>query len=115
MGILAWRVDFVLTEGIGNLLTYRKAAESGRIVAQHLCATCFTRIWHDPAGDLSIVVVRAGTLDDPNWVEPVVQIWTQSKLPFVKLNERLPTYERQVPSRDVLYQAWSSRRGWDAN
>jgi hypothetical protein len=109
IGILAWRKDFVVLQGADNAVTFSKVAESGRVVVQHICATCFTRVWHDPAGDPSIVVIRAVTLDDPGWAEPVVQIWTSSKLPFVKLNQQLPSYERQAPSRDVFYQAWSSR------
>jgi hypothetical protein len=32
----------------------------------------------------------------------LIQIWTGSKLPFVQLDERLPAYERQAPSRDVF-------------
>jgi hypothetical protein len=110
IGILAWRKDFVLEDGAGDVLTFHKVAESGRIVVQHFCANCLTRVWHDPAGDPSIVIIRAGTLDDPGWVEPVVQIWTSSKLPFVSLDERLPAYERQAPSRDVFYEAWTSRQ-----
>ena len=111
VGILAWRKDFVQVVGAGNVVTLHKVAESGRAVAQHLCATCFTRVWHDPAGDQSIIVIRAMTLDDPSWIEPVVQIWTSSRLPFVKLDHHLPTYERQAPSRDAFYQAWNAKRG----
>ena len=80
-------------------------------MVQHLCATCFTRVWHDPADDPSIVVIRATTLDDPSWVEPVIQIWTASKLPLIKLDERLPTYERQAPARDAFYEAWNGLLG----
>ena len=111
VGILAWRKDFVLMDGAENIVTLHKVADSGRVVARHLCATCFTRIWLDPAGDPSIVVIRALTLDDPTWIEPVVQIWTASKLPFVELNEQLPSYERQAPSRDAFYEAWNVKRG----
>jgi hypothetical protein len=111
IGILAWRKDFVLVEGATDAVAFHKTAESGRVVVQHLCATCFTRVWHDPAGDPSIIVIRATTLDDPRWVEPVIQIWTASKLPFIKLDERLPTYERQAPSRDAFYEAWNGHLG----
>jgi hypothetical protein len=111
IGILCWRRDFVLANGAADAVTFHKTAESGRVVVQHLCATCFTRVWHDPAGDPSIVVIRAATLDDPSWVEPVIQIWTGSKLAFVQLDERLPAHERQAPSRDVFYRAWDVRLG----
>jgi hypothetical protein len=109
IGILAWRKDFVLLAGGGTTLAHHKVAESGRVVVQHLCATCLTRVWHDPAGDPSIVVIRATTLDDPSWAEPVVQIWTASRMPFVKLDDRVPAYARQAPSRDVFYEAWTNR------
>jgi hypothetical protein len=109
IGILAWRKDFILIEGT-NTITLSKVAESGRTVVQHLCGECFTRISHDPTGDASIVVIRAATLDDPSWVEPVIQIWTASKLPFVHLDDRLPTHERQAPSRNAFYEAWNDRQ-----
>jgi len=111
IGILAWRKDFVVTEGADTVVVFRKVAESGRTVVQHLCGTCFTRVWHDPAGDSSIVVIRAMTLDAVSWAEPVIHIWTASKLPFVVLDDRLPTHERQAPSRDSLYKAWNAGRG----
>jgi hypothetical protein len=109
IGILAWRKNFALEQGDDKIITFRKVAESGRMVVQHLCSSCFTRIWHDPAGDPSIIVVRAGTLDDPGWAEPVIQIWTASRLSFVALNPQRPSYERQAPSRGVFYEAWSNR------
>jgi hypothetical protein len=109
IGILAWRKHFILEEGKSGIVMREKVAESGRVVVQHLCATCFTRLSHDPAGDPSIVVIRAMTLDDPSWIEPVIQIWTASKLPFVDIDGRLPAYERQAPSRDAFYDAWTRR------
>jgi len=37
--------------------------------------------------------VRAGTLDDPSWVQPDVHIYVRSKVPWVALPEGAPAFE----------------------
>jgi hypothetical protein len=50
------------------------------------CGNCNTRLWskyHAAPGDT--LLVRVGTLDHPETVEPDVHIFTRSKLPWLPL------------------------------
>jgi len=53
--------------------------------------------------------VRAGTLDDPSWVEPAVHIFTRSKVPWVVLPETVPAVEVYYDS-ETLWPAASLER-----
>ena len=44
-------------------------------------------------GDPALRFVRAGTLDDPSWVEPDVHIYTRSKVAWVALPPSVPAFE----------------------
>ena len=55
---------------------------SGRNVEQHLCATCRCRIYAQAAEARDFLSLRAGSLDQTDWIVPVVQTWTQSALPW---------------------------------
>jgi hypothetical protein len=59
------------------------------------------RIWRCPSCQVAVYsqytsprvrFVRAGTLDDPAFVEPDVHIFTRSKLPWVALPESVPAF-----------------------
>lgn len=59
------------------------------------CGDCGSRIAHGQIPSAGFLSLRAGTLDDTSWVEPVGDIWTRSAQPWVKLGdlcaERQPT------------------------
>ncbi len=59
------------------------------------CRDCGGRIVHGAAPSRGFLSLRAGTLDDTSWVEPVGDIWTRSALPWVALSgERLQTEQQ---------------------
>jgi len=59
------------------------------------CDACGSRIAHGQKPSLGVLSVRAGTLDDTRWVEPVGDIWVRSKQPWVVLpDERLRTEQQ---------------------
>ena len=56
------REDFEVV--CGEVTSYDRAADSGRVVRMNGCALCGTKMWNDPLADAAIVVVKSGTLDD---------------------------------------------------
>ena len=54
----------------GEVHRFRRTAESGRQSDVVRCATCGTRLWHEPQTVSHLIVIAAGTLDDPSWVVP---------------------------------------------
>jgi hypothetical protein len=95
----------VRTESVDLLTRTDRVAESGNLVPQYACVRCGTRMWHQPPKSPSMLIVRAGTLDDPSWARPVVHTWTRGRLPWVDIGGELQ-FEGPLPSREILYSAW---------
>ena len=91
----------------GRLVSYDKAADSGRIVRTCGCGQCGARIWNEPQSSPEFYVLRPGTLDDMSWAKPVGNIWTDSKAPWVEIDPAVPNFPRQPPSRQPLFDAWA--------
>jgi hypothetical protein len=54
------------------------------------------------------VVLKPGTLDDMGWAVPVGNIWTDSRAPWIAIDETLVNFPRQPPDRQPLYDAWEA-------
>ena len=91
----------------GELHDFDKAADSGRVVRMRGCVKCGTKVWNEPLAATAIVVVKAGTLDDMSWAEPIGNIWTASKAPWVAIDETQVNFPGQPPDRQPLFDAWA--------
>lgn len=91
----------------GAITTFDKSADSGRVVRMLGCANCGTKLWNEPLASPAMVVVKAGTLDDPGWAVPVGNIWTNSALPWVRIDETQVNFAGQPPDRQPLFDAWT--------
>ena len=90
----------------GELSSYGKPADSGRVVRMRGCPHCGVRVWNEPpAGD--IVILKPGTLDDPRWAVPVGNICTNSAMPYAVVDPALVNFPAQPADRQPLYDAWS--------
>jgi hypothetical protein len=68
-------------------------------VTREFCPNCGTHIL-TRRPDLRLVVLKAGTLDDPSlFGTPQMAIYTIDKQPFHHIPEGLPSYERLPPRR----------------
>lgn len=81
--VVAWvafrRGDFGFVKGEPASL---KA--SSRAV-RRFCSHCGAALTFEYSGDTDTVDVTIASLDDPNATEPVYQVWTSSKLPWLHL------------------------------
>src|SRR6185295_1869770 len=59
------------------------------------CGSCGCRIAHGQVPSAGFLSVRAGTLDDTSWIEPVGDIWTRSAQPWVVFPQERVTAEKQ--------------------
>jgi hypothetical protein len=74
--------------------SFRLTAGTGKPHDVFFCGKCGTYLWsfyHAAPGDA--LFVRAGTLDNPDKVEPDVHIFTRSKLPWFQLPKNVPAFE----------------------
>lgn len=58
------------------------------------CADCGSRIANGQTPSKGVLSLRAGTLDDTSWVEPVADTWLRSKQPWVQVSESRLAFEK---------------------
>jgi hypothetical protein len=78
LSLLAERGAVVVEEG--KPAVWERQHESGRVIDCLICATCGTRLFHEPRANTKVTIVKAGNLDDRSWLFPVGHIWTRSAL-----------------------------------
>lgn len=62
----------------GELREYRSVAASGNAMVRRFCPTCGTPMFSQAEVRPHQLIVRAGTLDEPNRITPTTAIWTDS-------------------------------------
>jgi hypothetical protein len=90
----------------GEVQRFRRTAESGRQSDVVRCATCGTRLWHEPLSAPTLVFVAAGTLDDSGWVVPTSHIWIENASQGVTMQDDALKMKGQPPDRQVLLDAF---------
>jgi hypothetical protein len=68
-------------------------ADSGRAVGRGFCGDCGSPVVATQAG-FPIYIIYAGSLDDPSWHRPAMEIFASSAQPWDQLNAALPQYPR---------------------
>ncbi len=74
------------------------AYKSSESAARLFCAECGSSIGHHWV-DIGTLWPYVGTLDNPASVTPEFHIFTEEKIPWVKLDDGLPCYARFPPTR----------------
>jgi hypothetical protein len=79
-------------EVTGTPKIYTTHGDTGGRVSRHFCGECGGRLY--TSGDLpgSIVMVQAGSLDDPNVVTPTTVIYTKDATQWDRFDPALPAY-----------------------
>jgi hypothetical protein len=81
----------------GELTDYVSKADSGNIMHRRFCPKCGTPVFSAAEIRPQVVIVRAGTLDDPSAIQPSMTIWTESAPTWACMNSSLPRFPRQPP------------------
>jgi hypothetical protein len=79
----------------GELREYRSIADSGNVMYRRFCPTCGTPLFSQAEARLHQLIVRAGTLDEPNQIKPTTVIWTSSAPDWVCFDPALTNMPRQ--------------------
>ena len=66
---------------------------SGRPHDIYRCPTCKIALWSDYGRRAALRFVRIATLDNPAALPPNAQIFTRSKLAWVKLSQDIPAFD----------------------
>jgi hypothetical protein len=82
----------------GKTAVFHDTGGSGQPVYRHFCGACGSPIFSDVVASPQLDWLKAGTLDDPSWVQPAVSIWCESAQPWVAYPEGMPRFAQNPPA-----------------
>jgi hypothetical protein len=85
---------FKLTRGTPH--RYVSVGDSGRPVARNFCGNCGSPLFSEPPGNV-MVVVKAGSLDHPGWLNVAGAIYTQSAQPWAHIDPTKMRFDKMPP------------------
>jgi hypothetical protein len=68
--------------------------DHGKDTERHFCSACGSPIYSASEAMPGVMIIKAGTLDDPSWIEPQLEVWGSSAQPWVAAHETRPRMER---------------------
>jgi hypothetical protein len=77
--------------------TFRDTGETGHPVLRHFCGQCGSPLFSQPEATPTMEWIKAGTLDDPSWLDPQMNIWCDSAQPWVQMSDAIPRIGRNPP------------------
>lgn len=81
----------------GPMRDFVSQADSGNRMHRRFCEQCGTPVASAAEARPHLVILRAGTLDDPELARPSLTIWTDSAPTWACISETLPRAGRQPP------------------
>jgi len=81
----------------GPLRSYNSLADSGNRMHRQFCEACGTPVTSAAESRPHLLILRAGTLDDPEIARPGMTIWTDSAPSWACIDDALPHTPRQPP------------------
>lgn len=74
----------------GETRDYQSVADSGNVMHRRFCPKCGTQLFSEAEVRPHLVIVRAGTLDDPQIARPGGTIWTSAAPAWALIDPNLP-------------------------
>ena len=78
----------------GELKSYSKLGDSGKPIVRLFCPECGSSIAEAPSTRPGMLILNAGTLDDPTCVTPIVEIYCDRALPWVQLGDEMHRFPK---------------------
>ena len=102
--------DIAFLEGEDRLKTWDTRGEDGAIKRCAFCPDCGTRIIHGSDNPDEVVSIKAGSLDDTSWLDPVAHIWLQSAQPWIAIDrDQNLCFEREPEDESMVGKIWQSK------
>ena len=90
----------------GDVRRWTKTADSGNLSHQYWCSNCHGWTHTASEGTPDTLIVRASTLDKPNWLRPIGQIFLRSAYSWAPLPDVID-YQEEFQSPKDLERAFS--------
>jgi hypothetical protein len=81
----------------GELTEYLLTADSGNHMHRSFCPTCGTHLFNQAEERSDFIVVRVGTMDNPEIGRPVMTIWTKAAPTWACIDPDLKQVDGQPP------------------
>ena len=94
----------------GTPATYTNKGESGESVTRHFCGTCAGRLYTSGSMPGEMIMIQAGSLDDPNVVEPQNVIYTKQAVRWDHFDPAIPSYPDYAPFSPETQAAIAGKR-----
>ena len=78
----------------GPVKVFTGAGDSGKPTHRRFCPECGTSVLEEAELMPGIAMIPVGTLDDPGWVKPGVQIYCDSAQPWVSLSGNFKSFAK---------------------
>ena len=102
--VIAGVVDNSFRLLTGELRSYEKVADSGTTRSRTFCPECGTNIFARTVGDdTGFFGLRVGTIEQRAELEPKLQVWARSALPWSNSLSELPSFDMQ-PELEAVHQ-----------
>ncbi len=76
----------------GAVKYFETTADSGSVSRRGFCPECGSRLFGGSSGMPGLAVITAGSLDDPSWFAPGMNIFTESAQPWAHMDPDLPKF-----------------------
>jgi hypothetical protein len=86
----------------GQVKSYTKHGDSGNSITREFCPECGSPLFTRAPAKPQFVWLKAGSLDNPQLVKPIHQIWTDSAVPWADIDRELPGFSRNRHSNSSL-------------
>jgi len=81
----------------GETRDFPSVADSGNQMHRRFCPVCGTHLFSEAEARPHLIIVRAGTLDDPEIAKPETTIWTSEAPSWACISDSIPSTEGQPP------------------
>jgi hypothetical protein len=78
----------------GEVKIYDSKGDSGQSTHSTFCPNCGSPVTGSADVMQGVVMIRAGTMDDSSWLKPTVEIYCDSKMPWVALGGDLQSFPK---------------------
>jgi hypothetical protein len=82
----------------GELHDYASTADSGSAMHRRFCPSCGVHVFSESEQRPHLVIVRAGTLDDPSIAKATAVIWCASAPDWAQIDPALQQFAGQPPA-----------------
>jgi hypothetical protein len=83
----------------GAMRYHKFVAESGKAIERGFCPNCGSQVTINLERLSNIMVLHAGSLDDPSVFRPTMDVFTSSAQPWDHMNPAIQKHTRAMPSR----------------